>query len=168
MDSAEKIILPNNPPFFHKEGNEKLVVFIHGLTGEHTETWTWEKSEPPFFWPEELFNDTEFAGFDVLSFGYKSDCGIAYNIIQLAQSLETTINELMGKVSYQSISFIGHSLGGLVTRQFLLDHHKELNVDSVVLLGTPNVGTKSILAKLGKTFCDNPQIKELSDGDVID
>lgn len=164
--SGNEITLPGNPPFFHKEENDMLVIFVHGITGHHTDTWTWGKSKPPFFWPEQLFKDPVFAGHDVLSFGYKSDCGISYDIKQISQSLKMTIDELMQAKRYKAISFVGHSLGGLVTRKFILDRYKKFNIDSVILLATPNFGSN--LAKVGEFFCDNVQAEDLAPGGVID
>ena len=33
VSAQEKIVLPNNPPFFQKPNPNKLVVFIHGING---------------------------------------------------------------------------------------------------------------------------------------
>ena len=151
--------LPNDPPYFHNSENDKLIVFIHGLTGDSRNTWTWTKSDPPFFWPERVFNDPDYKGYDVLSFGFTSGCGAAYNIPQLAQSLETALTEVFRKKNYESVSFVAHSLGGLVTRKFILDDDGQTSIESVVLLGTPNFGND--LAKIGDLFCKNPQWEDL-------
>ena len=66
-----KITLPGDPPFFQNPNAEKLIVFIHGLTGDATDTWR-SDGDSPFFWPEELAKDAGFQIADVLSFGYAS------------------------------------------------------------------------------------------------
>ena len=138
--SSSEIILPSSPPFFQNEGAEKLIVFIYGLTGDPQKTWRGD-GEVPFFWPEEMAKDPDFKNFDVLSFGYTSVVGRTLNIPQIAQHLETTLKELKRFKQYQSVSFVAHSLGGLVTRQYTLDHFREVKIDTVILLSTPNFAT---------------------------
>ncbi len=157
-----EIVLPGNPPFFQNEGSEKLIVFIHGLTGDPEKTWTSDDDEP-FFWPEQLANDPDFEKCDVLSFGYTSVIGKTLNIPQIAQHLETTLNELKRFKQYQSISFVAHSLGGLVTRQYILDHFRDIKIDTVILLSTPNFGNH--LAKLASYVSNNAHLEQLDPGE---
>ena len=158
-------VLPGNPPFFQNPNSEKLIVFVHGLNGDPVKTWS-SDDDSPFFWPEQLSKDADFINADVLSFGYKTDCGVTFNIRQIAQKLETTLIQLGWPNRYQSISFVAHSMGGLVTRQFILDNYEKTKIDSVVLLSTPNVGNR--LAKLPNFFCDSAHLKELIPGESID
>lgn len=157
-----EIVLPGDPPFFQNEGAEKLIVFIHGLTGDPQNTWTSEDDEP-FFWPEQLANDPDFENSDVLSFGYTSVMGKTLNIPQIAQHLETTLNELKRFKQYQSISFVAHSLGGLVTRQYILDHFREIKIDTVILLSTPNFGNR--MAKITSYVSNNAHLEQLDPGE---
>ena len=76
MAPAQKeIILPGNPPFFQNGNAENLIVFIHGLTGDPVTTWS-SDGDSPFFWPEQLAQDSAFQNADVLSFGYTSDIAL--------------------------------------------------------------------------------------------
>jgi tetratricopeptide (TPR) repeat protein len=158
-------VLPGNPPFFQNPNSEKLIIFVHGLTGDPVKTWS-SDDDSPFFWPEQLAKDADFKNADVLSFGYKTDCGVTFNIRQIAEKLETTLIQLDWINRYQSVSFVAHSLGGLVTRQFILNHHEKTNIDSVVLLSSPNFGNH--LTKLPGLFCDSAHLKELNPGGYID
>ena len=89
--------------------------------------------------------------------------GRTLNIPQIAQHLETTLNELNRFKQYQSISFVAHSLGGLVTRQYILDHFREIKIDTVVLLSTPNFGNH--MANLASYFSNNAHLEQLDPGE---
>ncbi|NKB80911.1 MAG: tetratricopeptide repeat protein [Nitrospirales bacterium] len=155
-----QVVLPENPPFFNNPNSKKLVVFVHGLTGDEVNTWSSEN--PEFFWPEKLAADSEFKNHSVLSFGYASDCGITLNIRELAQRLNITLKELGRQVPFEAVSFVAHSLGGLVVRQYILDQYSETKIDSVVLLSTPNFG--SHLSKVPSFFCASAHLKKLNPG----
>jgi tetratricopeptide (TPR) repeat protein len=167
MAPAQKEITePGNPPFFQNPKAEKLIVFIHGVGGDPRDTWTNKDNDPNFFWPEELSKDPAFKNADVLSFGYKSECGPTLIISEIAKSLELTLNSLTEMENYKSLEFIAHSMGGLVTREFLLSRHKHLikvvPVTSVITLSTPNLG--SGLGKFASYFCKTIQLKDLKPG----
>ena len=148
VSAQEKIVLPNSPPFIQKPNPTKLVVFIHGINGDPVETW--DNEDQKFFWPRELAEDPDFTNADVLSFGYESECGPSLNIREIATHLHTTLEAAIAKIPYRSLSFVAHSMGGLVVREFILTHLQKLHVplDSMVLLSTPNLG--SSLANLVK------------------
>ncbi|MCH8314062.1 MAG: hypothetical protein IID17_13870, partial [Nitrospinae bacterium] len=154
-------VLPGNPPFFQNPNSDKLIVFIHGVNGNPRGTWTYKDADPNFFWPEELAKDPSFQNADVLSFGYKSECGPTLIISEIAKNLELTLNKLLETGKYKSLEFVAHSMGGLVVREFILSRHKHLikvvPVTSVITLSTPNLG--SGLAKFASYFCKTIQLK---------
>ncbi len=162
VSAQEAIVLPNNPPFFQKPNPTKLVVFIHGIKGDPVKTW--DNEEQKIFWPRALAEDPDFTNADVLSFGYESECGPSLNIREIATHLHTTLETAMAKIPYRSLSFVAHSMGGLVVREFILTHLKKLHVplDSMVLLSTPNLG--SSLANVVKAFCKSDSLMDLRDG----
>jgi triacylglycerol esterase/lipase EstA (alpha/beta hydrolase family) len=147
VSAQEKIVLPNNPPFIQKPNPTKLVVFIHGINGDPIKTW--DNEDQNIFWPRKLAKDPDFTNADVLSFGYESECGPSLNIREIATHLHTTLEAAIAQIPYRSLSFVAHSMGGLVVREFILTHLQKINVplDSMVLLSTPNLG--SSLANLG-------------------
>ncbi|MCZ6580314.1 MAG: alpha/beta fold hydrolase, partial [Nitrospirae bacterium] len=162
VSAQETIVLPNSPPFIQKPNPNKLVVFIHGINGDPVKTWTNEDLK--FFWPRELAEDPDFTHADVLSFGYESECGPSLNIREIATHLHTTLEAAVAKIPYRSLSFVAHSMGGLVVREFILTHLHKLKVplDSMVLLSTPNWG--SSLANVAKAFCKSDSLMDLRDG----
>ncbi|KAI0196395.1 Alpha/Beta hydrolase protein [Astrocystis sublimbata] len=137
-------------------------VFVHGLGGGSSTTWSLNQ-DPELFWPKEwLPNDTEFNGIRIHSFGYNSNWATwlssPLDVHSFGQSL---IEELRSdpKVKAQDtpIVLIGHSLGGLVIKQACI--LSKTNPDfatvgdrlhSFYFLGTPHRGSNlaSTLSKL--------------------
>ena len=77
-----------------------------------------------------------------------------FNVVLVGyRSLNRTPKEILDDVSKQiddccvesqrPVHFVGHSLGGLLIRAYLQDH-KVANLGNVLLIGTPNQGTKLV------------------------
>ena len=98
----------------------KAVILLHGIIRS-------SKSMNKFRKP------LEDAGYTVFSFDYPST---RVSIEKSADYLNRAIESMKG---IDEISFIGHSLGGLVTRAYLKKYDDE-RVYRVVMLGTPNKG----------------------------
>lgn len=157
--------LPEPPLLFENLGSTKLIIFVHGINGNKKTTWTNKRinESEEFFWPEELAKDEKFKNADVLSYGYESKCGSSLNIWQLAEDLRHELAVVLEKRPKQSISFVAHSMGGLVVREFILSGQEKIiaPIKSVVLLATPNHG--SAIAKFASNFCDSESLKHLTD-----
>ena len=80
-------------------------------------------------------------GYKVLNIDYPSR---SYSIELLA---EKTISDALTQCQGMSVSFVTHSMGGILVRQFLSNHTVK-NLNKVVMLGPPNKGTE-IVDKLG-------------------
>ncbi len=151
------------------KANKNLVVFVHGFTGNYLSTWG--------ELPDLLTGDPRLLHFDFLFWGYSSNYifpkedFLIDNIRQLftqflsghktnqhievvAQGLQTELKYLEG---YDNITLIGHSLGGLVIRSFIIQNLKESKIENlerikkinqIILFGTPNEGLKIANNKL--------------------
>ena len=150
-------------------GNYAAVVFVHGILGHHSKTW----GEFPFL----LSQDSRLAHCDVISWGYPSDLQISRmaklpflgrrlpDIATVANSLSTDLcnDQIAGE--YGDLILVGHSMGGLVLLQMILNLLTTPNPDSrilprlrhLVLFATPTDGVQiPLIARV------HPQAKGIS------
>jgi len=151
--------------YFGSPDADDLVIFIHGLCGDATTTWTNKTNTTNFVFPEELARDfaKEKQPAYIVSFNYVSRLQGGPSVLSIADHLEFEIGELLKKHPYRTLRIVAHSMGGLVAREYLLRRqlraHPELRVTNIVLLATPNNGTE--LAEFGRLISRNRQIEEL-------
>ncbi|KAK5628877.1 hypothetical protein RRF57_004592 [Xylaria bambusicola] len=82
------IITPSSFHSFHRLIIYNSIVFVHGLGGDRTETWTWKNQYRTQFWPQTLLpKDCPTAR--IMSFGYNADFAHFY-----PQSPKTVAPEL--------------------------------------------------------------------------
>jgi hypothetical protein len=70
----------------------------------------------------------------------------------IAHQLVPVVERLVGKARRDSCVLIGHSMGGLVARQYVQELGGHQLVDTVVTLGTPHRGTYSAYCGFGRTL----------------
>lgn len=105
----------------------ELVVLSHGLGRSDTAMWRME-------------DKLEEAGFEV--------CSIDYDTI--GETVEHVLNEANSEIencikAANRVHFVGHSLGGLVIKNYLATHPDfatQHNLGEVVMVGTPNKGSE--------------------------
>lgn len=135
------------------------VVFIHGLTGGTLETWT-NANGKTFF---ELLKATEGVGsqVDVFAFGFTSNVlkSGSLDVREAANKLHESLK--FNKVlDYPGIVFVGHSMGGLVTLRYLVNHRELVSkVPTIVLFATPQEGAQ--IASVGKYVLNNDATRQL-------
>ena len=120
---------------------KKLVIFVHGLGGSKA-TWGNFKNfieADPDLNVDSIFWDypTPFAGIKLFQFLQKK----FQSIDGLAKSLKTHID--LSCSEYSDIILVGHSMGGLVIRKYLLNERQALlplKVSRVLLYAVPNLG----------------------------
>lgn len=126
------------------------VVFVHGLSGDRTATWTGVQGA---FWPQWIAD--EFREANVYLAGYDSSAfaSILLGTGASIQDVATTLAD--GLISRQrqaeTLMLITHSLGGLIVKQMLRRCAESADsrfqalarkVRAVVFLGTPHQGTQ--------------------------
>jgi len=101
-------------------GRSRLMVFVHGGHGDYFDTWF--NSDANVYWPKLVRYDTaNFGLMDVATFDYFSPfINQAMGVEQIAINLRDMLKE-RNAVDYDDIVFVAHSLGGVVTRQLLVD-----------------------------------------------
>ena len=120
-----------------ENNNENLIVFVHGFTGDATDTWG--KFEGL------LSEDVDLQDWDILFWGYPTKL-FAKNqhVYYVGEALKTELK--YSKRKYKNLVLIGHSMGGLVIRSYIIGALKrgeksELSpIKKVLLFGTPNDG----------------------------
>ncbi|MEW8496633.1 MAG: alpha/beta hydrolase [Candidatus Thiodiazotropha taylori] len=105
-------------------GKKEVVVVLHGLARSNTAMWR-------------LKQRLEEADFHVETIGYAS---LNRTSQQIIQEISQQINDCCRSISNR-VHFVGHSLGGLLIRAYLVDSRPD-NLGRVVLIGTPNRGSE--------------------------
>ena len=170
-------IFPSTSRFVREnEGNEKVLVFIHGVGGSSEDTW--RRSQNSRSWLDLVKEDNELQDFDVLTLGYYKTPSIYGNekpqkseeqsIYDLAESLyrellETKIFSTDGRPhKYNKVYFAAHSMGNLVVRTALLTKKVPNDVNVPLLLSFASPSRGSHIAKLAYSTLGNyPQLKDM-------
>ncbi|KAI4932682.1 hypothetical protein J4E85_003080 [Alternaria conjuncta] len=136
------------------------IVFIHGLGGDRTGTWTERTADDkqnPCFWPRDLL-PIDLPDARIITWGYAAatikPLGVVSiaNPTQHAEKLCSELASLRVDVVDRPILFVAHSMGGIVAKKALLNS-QDSNVDSIaplvddtrgiIFMGTPHCGSKS-------------------------
>ncbi|KAI3322074.1 ankyrin repeat-containing domain protein [Xylariaceae sp. AK1471] len=143
----------------HDPSGPKLdIIILHGLDGH---PWrTFHDEETGFFWPSDLHRVVPHAR--IMVFGYLVDThsgsSNALGIYQHADSLLLHLrNNRFPNLTTRPMVFIGHSLGGLVIKQALINSSRS-HLDSsclqatklIFFLGTPHRGSQILEATLAR------------------
>lgn len=129
------------------------VIFVHGLGGHAYDTWR-RKADNDSFWPLWLAEDVE--GLAVYTLSYEAPPSNWLGTAMPLQDRAVNVLEcLLGEPSLQNgpITFICHSLGGLIVKQIMLDMHQQKGyrheaaalldrITQVVFLATPHTGSR--------------------------
>jgi len=150
--------------FVKGPGQKKLIIFVHGLLGGPESTWT--NPENGASWPRLIAADPELKGYDVYVYGYMSPAyGPASNVNELASRFGQQLKDEKIFSNYDDISFITHSMGGIVTKRMLnmLNTPSQVQllkkVRCVLYISVPSNGAN--LAALASWLSYNPQFKSI-------
>lgn len=129
-----------------------VIIFVHGVLGDSRTTWLNGNT----YWPELLTGDSAFDGQDVFVYGYPSPkIGESFTVDELSDNLRLVL-DTAGALQYREITIVSHSMGGLVTRAFLLKYRKIApKIRFLYFLATPTTG--SPYAALAGIVSKNPQ-----------
>lgn len=144
--------------------NKKVaVVFVHGLFGGTKDTWT-HSSGKSFF---DFLQSAPGVGeeVDVFAFGFTSRM-IQPGSLDIGQA-SVTMHESMkyhGVLDYESIVFVGHSMGGLIAMRELISHPElTRKVPLLVFYATPQEGAQ--IARIANEIVSNPVLRQLFPAD---
>jgi hypothetical protein len=133
-----------------------VVVFVHGILGSRTDTWTNQNAS----FPKLLATDPEFTNnTDVFVYEYYTPkFGNAASIVQLADQLRGSLEDHRIFDDHERVVFLSHSMGGLIVRQFLLSNRERIQkVPMLFFYATPTNG--SDLTRAAKELSGNPQLR---------
>lgn len=133
--------------------SSRLLVFVHGLA---TTEWSWFLGSEGYYGEPGISMGSQLAdelGFGAIYVRYNTGRAIEHNGRELAQALDALVSAY--PVPVESITLIGHSMGGLVTRSachWAEDHELPWAklVPRVFYLGSPHQGAP--LARFGEVL----------------
>ncbi len=161
-------------------GNTNVILFVHGLTGSID---TWKSPEDDLFHQFLLEDDFIRSNFDVAFFTYHS------KIINLIDNAKNTVRSIFPSLfrskksknlsivdiakelttdarfrlaNYQNVVVIAHSMGGIITKKFILNELANTGGTKVKLflsLAVPHNGSN--VANFGGLLSNNIQITDL-------
>lgn len=146
----------NSRYFRNNPENSTVIIFVHGVSGDPTSTWT---NVNRAYWPDLLKNDPDFDKANIYMINYSSPVmAKAYSINELAECMWRDLQS--DKVlNHSKLIFIAHSMGGLVTREFLLkykDYADKVSLGGFLyFFATPTSG--SSIARVMNYLSQNPQ-----------
>ncbi|MGC1495403.1 MAG: hypothetical protein WA790_06315 [Sulfitobacter sp.] len=147
--------------FERREGNPNLIVFVHGIVG--SADGTWHNSKTGKNWPSIVSEDPLFSGTDILVYNYPSSLvEQKFSMEGLTQrmGIEFRSNEISIS-DYEKITFIAHSMGGIIVRNYILENPEIVpKIDALYLFSTPMNG--SSLANILSLARRTPLVKNLS------
>src|SRR5713101_341008 len=87
-------------------GNDTVIVFVHGITGDAVSTWT---AENKAYWPALLAKDRNFDAADIFVYSYPTGLWATLSIDELAENMRAVL--IVHDIpSYQKIIFVAHSM----------------------------------------------------------
>jgi pimeloyl-ACP methyl ester carboxylesterase len=133
-----------------------VIVFVHGVLGDNVSAWTNKDA----YWPKLIADDPEFKNEDVYVYEYPTTFfGPNFSIDEIAEDMRLRFDA--DRVSkYKELIFIGHSMGGLAIRAYLLKY-RELAARTrlIYFLSTPTTGSE--IASIASIISQNPQLAKM-------
>lgn len=160
-DSARAAATQIPAGYVNRTNAETAVVFVHGVFGDATSTWSNATSGSS--WPILMASDTVFANADVYVHSFRSPYATeAMSIDELVEDARVAFNHDEIFAAHRRIYFICHSMGGLVVRG-LLRRYRDFakQVPAILFLATPTEG--SGLARAARTLSGNPHLASMAD-----
>ena len=143
--------------YFRKEANAPaVIIFVHGLFGDANSSWTAKNGS---YWPKLLAEDSIFNGVDIFLYEYPTGTSNDFSIDEIAEDMRIRL-DADGVSAHRELIFLSHSMGGLVTRSYLIKNRGvAARTKFLYLLSSPTTGSE--LANLATLISQNPQIAKM-------
>lgn len=139
----------------HDTERKQLIIFVHGFNSDKASAWG--------KFPELVMTDKDFDDHNVLLFGYPTRVLYQVNDIQhQGEYLASHLKEALS--SHDSVTLVGHSMGGLVILNALLtleqtDYLTLIDADlKVATFGTPYLGVEGTYLLPGNKQADGMKV----------
>ncbi len=145
--------------YVHPPQHNRVIIFVNGVFGDGASTWTNDTTGK--YWPTLMASDPDFADADIYVHSFLSPhLTTAQQILELAGRMKDYL-ETQGVISkHGELVFLCHSMGGLVTRAFLLSARlPAARVPMIYFFATPTAGAN--VAGIAAHLSDNPQLKDM-------
>jgi pimeloyl-ACP methyl ester carboxylesterase len=177
----------NNNEWLRYTESDSAIVFIHGLMSNSTKCWLYESENSPkheSYWPDLVASDPRFGNSSIYISGYATGPNSGdYNIKNCSDEVFAALRrsdpQNLGRqtvMQKQKITFICHSMGGIVARHFLIHQREHFQGKAVglVLIASPSNGSEyaNLLKLLSALYgneqvarikVDDPTLRELSE-----
>jgi len=135
---------------------DTVIVFVHGVLGDSVGTWT---NDNKAYWPDLLTKDHVFDGTDIYVYQYPTSASATLSIDELSENMRLLL-DTSGVSNHRHIVFLVHSMGGLVTRAYILKYRRIADRTAFIyFFSTPTTGSE--LANLAQVVLKTPQVKNL-------
>jgi pimeloyl-ACP methyl ester carboxylesterase len=143
----------NNNHWFSYTESDAALVFVHGILSDSTKCWqhAGADGEPEGHWPVLVATDPRFGNIGIYLGGYESGPNSGnYNIKNCADELFSALGRLDDQhlerqtvMQKQKITFVCHSMGGIVARYMLLNEREHFHGKKIglVLIASPSYGS---------------------------
>jgi pimeloyl-ACP methyl ester carboxylesterase len=136
-------------------GAATAIVFVHGVLGDGKSTWT----NAAAYWPDMMKDDPAFDGASIYVYSYPTRLWANLSIDELAENMRLRLGA-DGVASYKRVIFLSHSMGGLVTRAYLLKNRDMATRTSFAYFySTPTAGAQ--IAAIASLISSNPQFSKM-------
>ena len=128
-------------PWATEENFHDPVVIVPGILG----SWKWTnesewKLDPIFKTYDKLYDTFDKNGYtpnkDLFTFPYNWRGSNIYS----AQLLKDKIQEIKQETNWPKVDIVAHSMGGLLTREYIESDYYQNDIDQLITLGTPHNG----------------------------
>lgn len=158
-EDAKTVSKDSSSFYVRNEKKPRVIVFVHGVLGNPRETWT--NATTGAFFPELVKADKAFDESDIFVYGFPSPkLNGSYNIDELSEHMRRQLTLAEIPNNYREVVFVCHSMGGLITRAFLLKYRDfNAKVPMIYFFSTPSTG--SSLAAFARALGKNPQFDDM-------
>ena len=158
----------NSGKYIRGPQKSRVIVFVNGVFGDGVSTWT--NGTTGKYWPTLLAADPVFADADIYVHSFLSPhLSTAQQILELAGRMKDFLETDQVVAKHTELVFLCHSMGGLVTRAYLLTARPPpAKVPMIYFFATPTAGAN--VAEIVSHLSANPQLADmrpLDDGGYV-